>query len=97
MGTYVMLMRLTDKGIAEIKSAPKRIEEGIAAFEAMGGKILGFYTMLGEYDYLAIGDLPDDETALSFALALSSKGFVRTTTLKAISTDAFAGAVRRLP
>lgn len=92
-----MLMKLTDKGIAEIRSAPKRIEEGIAAFEAMGGKLVGFYAMLGEYDYLAIGDLPGDEAALSFSLALSSKGFVRTTTWKAIPTDVFAGAVRRLP
>ena len=90
-------MNLTDKGIAEIKSAPRWIEEGIAAFEVMGGKLLGFFPVLGEYDYVALGDLPSDEEVLAFVVALSAKGFVRTTTLRAFSTDTFAGVIKTLP
>ena len=43
MPTFITLMKFTDKGIKDIKSAPQRIEEGIKAWEAMGGKLIGFY------------------------------------------------------
>ena len=69
-------MNLTDKGIAEIKSAPRWIEEGIAAFEAMGGKLLGLFSVPGEYDYVALGDLPSDEEVLALVVTFSAKGLL---------------------
>jgi uncharacterized protein with GYD domain len=96
MPTYVMLMNLTDQGIKEVKGAPERIQQGIKAFEAMGGKVTAFYTVMGEYDYVAIGEAPSDEVALGFLLGLCSKGTVRTTTLKAFTAEQFAGVVSKL-
>jgi uncharacterized protein with GYD domain len=96
MPTYIGLFKLTDQGIKEIKEAPQRIEEGIKAWEKMGGKVLGFYTVMGEYDYVAIGETPSDEAQLAFALAMGSKGFVRTTTLKAFTKEEFAKIVKKL-
>jgi uncharacterized protein with GYD domain len=43
-------MRLTDQGIKNIKDAPQRIHEGITAFEKAGGTIIGFHSVMGEYD-----------------------------------------------
>jgi len=43
MPTYIVLYKLTDQGIRNIKEAPQRIEEGIKAIEAMGGKTINFY------------------------------------------------------
>jgi uncharacterized protein with GYD domain len=97
MGTYVLLMKLTEKGLREIKGAPPRIEEAISAFEAMGGKMIGFYPVMGEYDFVVIGDLPSDTDAMTYALGISAKGYVRTKTLKAFTTDGFAGVVNSLP
>jgi uncharacterized protein with GYD domain len=97
MPIYVMLMNLTDQGAKNIKEAPQRIKEGIKAHQDMGGKLLGFYVLMGEYDYLAIGEAPNDESALAFSMALSSQGSVRTTTLKAFTAEQVAGLVGKLP
>ncbi len=97
MGTYVILMNLTEKGLREIKGAPPRIEDAISAFEARGGKLIGFYPLMGEYDFVVIGDLPEDTDAMTYALGIAAKGYVRTKTLKAVTTDAFTGVVNSLP
>ncbi|MBW2581728.1 MAG: GYD domain-containing protein [Deltaproteobacteria bacterium] len=97
MPTYIILYKLTDQGIRNIKDAPQRIEEGIKGFEAMGGKTIGFYSVMGEYDYVGIGEVPNDETAVAFALALGSQGNARTTTLKAFTKEEFAEIVKKLP
>jgi uncharacterized protein with GYD domain len=65
MPTYVTLMKLTDEGVRGIKDAPKRIEEGIKGLEAAGGKLLGFYVVMGEYDYVGIAEAPSDEVAMT--------------------------------
>ena len=49
MPTYIGLYNLTDQGIKNIKESPGRIEEGIKGAEAMGAKIIGFYSVMGEY------------------------------------------------
>jgi uncharacterized protein with GYD domain len=56
MVTYIVLMKLTDQGIKDIKNAPQRIEAAAKALEAMGGKMTGFYLTMGEYDYVVIGE-----------------------------------------
>ncbi|MBS7654872.1 GYD domain-containing protein [Candidatus Bathyarchaeota archaeon] len=97
MPIYVCLMKLTDQGIREIKNAPKRIQEAIKALEAMGGKLIAFYMVMGEYDYVGIAEAPSDEVAAAFLLGLGSSGYVRTTTLKAFTTEQIAAIVGRLP
>jgi uncharacterized protein with GYD domain len=95
--TYITLYKLTEQGVKDIKNAPGRMEEGIKAFEGMGGKVLGFYVVMGEYDYVAIGEAPSDEVAMTFALALGSGGNVRTTSLKAFTKEELAEWVKKLP
>jgi len=97
MATYVLLMKLTEQGIKDIKNAPERIEEGIKKWKEMGGKLISFYPVMGEYDCIAIGEAPSDEVAVSFSIALSSLGNVRTTTLRAFTTDEFAQIIKKLP
>ena len=97
MPIYIVLYKLTDQGIRNIKEAPQRIEEGTKALEAAGGKVIGFYSVMGEYDYVGIGECPNDETAVALALAGGSQGNVRTTTLKAFTKEEFAEIVKKLP
>ena len=97
MPISIILMKMTEQGIKDGKNAPQRIEQGIKTFEAMGGKMIGFYSVMGEYDYVAIGESPSDEVAMTFTLGLGSLGNVRTTTLRAFTKEQFAEAVKRLP
>ena len=97
MHRYIALFKLTEQGIRDVKNAPKRIEQSINGMEAMGGKLVDFYMVLGDYDYVAISEWPSEEAAMTFLLALGSQGNVRTTTLKAFDRGQFADLVSRLP
>jgi uncharacterized protein with GYD domain len=90
-------MNLTEKGIKNIKDAPARIEASAKALEAAGGKLLGFYLTLGQYDYVAIAEGPSDEVGMLQLLGIGAAGYVRTTTLKAFTVDEFAALLEKLP
>jgi uncharacterized protein with GYD domain len=76
----VLLMKLTEQGAKTIKDAPQRIEQAIKTVEKMGGKVLAFYVVTGEYDYISVGEMPSDEAALTFVLGLTALGNVKVTT-----------------
>jgi uncharacterized protein with GYD domain len=97
MSTYVILMNLTEQGVKNIKDAPARLAESTKALEAAGGKMLAFYMLMGQYDYLAIAEGPGDEVALAQLLGLGMAGNVRTTTLKAFTPQEFAAVLKKLP
>ena len=97
MHRYVALFKLTEQGIKDIKGAPRRIEESVSGMEAMGGKLIDFYMVLGDYDYVAISEWPSEEAAMTFLLALGSQGNIRTTTLKAFDRGQFTELVSKLP
>ena len=97
MPTYITLYKFTDQGIKSIKDIPQRIEDTIKDYEASGGRVRGVYAVMGEYDFVAIGEAPSDEISMTFALALGSQGNVRSTTLKAFTKEEFAEMVEKLP
>jgi uncharacterized protein with GYD domain len=97
MPTYIGLYKLTDRGIKWVKDAPVRLKEAIEGAEAMGVKIIGAYAVMGEYDYVSVGEFPSDEAAMTYSMALGSQGNVRVTTLRAFTKEEFAGMVSKLP
>lgn len=97
METYVVLMKLTDQGIKDIKNAPERIGANAKAMEAVGGKVTAFYLTTGEYDYVAIAEMPSDEVGMTFLLGLGAAGNVKTTSMKAYTREQFAEFVKKLP
>lgn len=97
MVTYVILMKLTDQGIKDIKNAPQRIEANAKAMEAIGGKMTGFYLTVGEYDYVAIAEMPSDEVGMTFLLGLGAAGNVKTNSMRAYTREQFAEFVKKLP
>jgi uncharacterized protein with GYD domain len=96
MHTYIVLMKLTDQGIKTVRDAPDRIEAAIKSLEALGSKINGFYATLGEYDYIACVDAPNEAIVMRFLLGLGAAGDVRTTTMKALSRAEFEEIARKL-
>lgn len=97
MPKYVVLMKLTEQGSRDVRDIPGRIDQGIKLLEKMGGKLTGFYMVMGEYDYVGIGEAPSDEVHAAFVLALSSRGNVKTTTLRAFSREEIPGVLNLLP
>lgn len=97
MPTYITLFNLTEKGIKDIKNAPGRIEEALKGFEKIGGKLIGFYAVMGEYDYISVGEAPNDEVASAFMLTIGAQGNIRSKTFKAFTTEEFARIVGNIP
>jgi uncharacterized protein with GYD domain len=97
MPTYIGLYKLTEQGIKDIKNAHQRFEQGVKSLEKLGGRLVGFYTCMGEYDYVGIAECPNDQAAMVFLLGLGSQGNVRTTTMRAFTPQETAEMVKKLP
>jgi uncharacterized protein with GYD domain len=97
MQTYIILLNLTDQGIKNIKEAPARVEMMAKSLEAAGGRLVSFYAVMGQYDYVAIAEGPSDETAFIQLMTLGMLGNVRTVTLRAFKQGEFAEIVKKLP
>lgn len=97
MPTYVTLAKWTDQGMRGIKEAPKRLEVFEAALTAAGGKLKGFYLVMGEYDFVIITEGPNDETAARLVLATGMMGNVRTVTMKAFTREETVKIIQGLP
>jgi uncharacterized protein with GYD domain len=97
MPAFVTLIRWTDQGIRDVKDTVARSRQLIATLQKMGGKTTAVYYTQGRYDLVAIGELPDAETAMAFALTMSKTGNVRTETLRAFSLDEVEGILKKVP
>ena len=95
MPTYIQLINWTEQGIRGVKETPKRAENAKALARKMGGKIDIHYTM-GEYDAVAIVEMPSDEAYNRFALASGALGNIRTKTLKAWTLEEFQKIIDQL-
>jgi uncharacterized protein with GYD domain len=89
MPIYVTLVRYTEQGITKIKESPGRLDAGIKAAEAMGGKVHGWYLTMGVYDSVFIAEFPSDEVCAKYMLSVGALGNVTTQTLKAFAEDEF--------
>jgi uncharacterized protein with GYD domain len=96
MNTYIVLMKLTDQGIRMVKDVPDRVEASIKSLEALEGKVVGFYATLGEYDYVACVEAPNEAIVMRFLLAFGAAGDVRTTTMKALPRAEFEEIAQKL-
>jgi uncharacterized protein with GYD domain len=95
--TYVSFMKLTAQGIKDIKTFPQRIEAATKGMEAAGGRMISFYAVMGEYDYVAISEMPNAEVGMAFLLSLGAVGNVRTTTQRAFTREEFTKIVGNMP
>jgi uncharacterized protein with GYD domain len=89
-----MLSTLGPNGAATLSEAPERLKEVNEEVEALGVKVLDQYALLGQYDFLNIIDAPDDATMTRLAIALASRGTMKTVTLPAVPVDDFIARLR---
>lgn len=97
MPAYISLVNFTEQGIRNAKDTVKRARAVEKAMEAVGGRKIGIWWTMGQYDMVFVSEGPDDETAMRVAIATAMQGNVRTTTLKAFSEDEMEKIVAGLP
>jgi uncharacterized protein with GYD domain len=74
---------------AQIKNPQNRIEAvGRAATEAAGGKFIGGWLCMGEYDAMLIADVPDIESMAAISLAVAAGGALKGGKTTALMTGA---------
>ncbi len=59
MPTYVTLFKWTEQGAKDVKNAPARFETAKKLTESRGGKVVGLYVTMGEYDIVAVTEGPE--------------------------------------
>jgi uncharacterized protein with GYD domain len=96
MPTYISLVNLTEQGVREAKNAPERLQAFDTALKAAGGMLLGFYLVMGQYDYIVITEAPDDQTAALLILKTIAQGSMRTQTMRAFPREEFELIARGL-
>ncbi len=97
MPAYVSLFNFTDQGIRTAKDTLKRTEAVRQAAAAAGGRIIGVWWLMGQYEGMIIFEAPDDETTLRQLLGNGMQGNIRTTTLRAFSEEEMARVIGGLP
>jgi uncharacterized protein with GYD domain len=88
MPIYVTLFKWTDQGRKDVGTLPDRaaaVEKRIE--EQVGGKVIGNYVTMGQYDQIAITEAPDDETVAKMALMIAGRGNAISETLRGFSMD----------
>ncbi len=78
MPHYLLQVAYTpDAWAAQLKNPQNRIEAIRPAVEGLGGRIECAYISFGEYDVMAVLDMPDNVTAAAFSIAASAGGAIR--------------------
>jgi uncharacterized protein with GYD domain len=96
MAHYVSLMRWTSTGRLGLPAWRDRVEEGERMIEEAGGKLVGVWVTLGQYDVVEVFEAPDDEVAFEIITKLQRHGAEETETLRAFTRDEAEAIIRKL-
>ena len=74
---------------AQTKNPQNRVESvGRQACEAVGGKMIGGWYCLGDYDVILIVDVPNIESMAAITVAIAAGGAVKSSHITALMTGA---------
>src|SRR5207244_2246270 len=71
MAIYILLSRLSQQGVATLKSNPDRLREVNRDVEELGAKVLHQWATLGSFDFVNVVEAP--ETAGNFFAGVCSR------------------------
>lgn len=94
MTVYVVLGKLTQEAIKNIKGMAERDLKGEQIIKAAGGKLLAHYYTFGRYDFVAIVELPSTEALAKILIELGKWGTITTETMSALLPDQIYKAAR---
>ena len=97
MPMYIVLMKATQKGLANPKNFLSDVQDARGTIEKFGGKLLDWNLTMGQYDAVAKVEFPDDYTTAAFTLAIAKAGNQDTTTMRAFSETELKQIVEKIP
>ncbi|HET8893987.1 MAG TPA: GYD domain-containing protein [Gaiellaceae bacterium] len=89
MPIYILLSRLSQQGVATLKSNPDRLHEVNRDVEELGARVLHQWATLGEWDFISIVEAPDTATIARVSVTLGARGSTKIQTLSALTIDEF--------
>jgi len=95
MPSYITLMNWTDQGVKAFRDSVDRADAAEVALSPAGIKFKDLYWTVGAYDLVATFDAPDEETLAAALLTLAAQGNLRTTTMRAFSSDEMRGVITK--
>jgi uncharacterized protein with GYD domain len=97
MPAYIVLMKATQKGLANPKNFLNDVQAARETIEKFGGKQLDWNLTMGQYDAVAKVEFPDDYTAAAFTLSIAETGNQETTTMRAFNLTELKQIVDKIP
>jgi uncharacterized protein with GYD domain len=97
MPAYVTLFNFTEQGVRNVKEVVGRAKAVRQETEAAGGRWIGLWNTLGQYDGLIIWEAPNEEAAAQGLLTIGMRGNLRTQTMRAFSEEEMERIVAGLP
>jgi uncharacterized protein with GYD domain len=95
MPIYVGLGNWTDQGTKDFGGAVQRGNAFREAVNQAGGRVRELVWTMGAYDFIAVLEAPDDETAAVLVLRVAAAGNVRTTTMRAFDAEQMTDIIGR--
>lgn len=84
MRTFILLSTLTPQGVQTLRSTPERLLEVNREVEALGGRVVNQWALLGPYDFMSVIEAPDERTVAIISAELSGRGSAHFESLPAI-------------
>ena len=83
MPKFLALASLTTDGLKVLgqQGGSKRRDAIAKMYEKMGGKLEMFCYAFGEYDVVAIGEVPDHKSGAAMGVAINASGLARSKTI----------------
>ena len=97
MPYYLLQAAYTSEGVAALVKKPQdRIKVVGSAAEKLGGKVHGGWFAFGDYDVIAIIEMPDNVSAAGLSMAFAAGGALRTVkTTPLLTVDEATKAMRK--
>ena len=87
MPTYVTLFNYSAAGFKALSE--ERHQEQVRLIESQGGRVIGAYGLMGEWDVLFITEFPDEKSAMRTLLTICQSGMGTTQTMTALPLEEF--------
>ena len=97
MPTFICFLNWTDQGAKAVKDVPARSKAADDLITGLGGRRVCGYVTTGQYDVVLVVEMPTGEAMTKLAVALTSRGNVRTTTVRAFSPEEFGKLAAEAP
>jgi uncharacterized protein with GYD domain len=84
MPLFIVLGKLTDTAIANMKGAKERDDKAEQIIKSSGGKLISHYYTFGRYDFVSIVELPSPEILAKVIIEIAKWGTISTETMTAL-------------